>query len=210
MENPTHVKDCAKVCEFLTSMKFKAELNDGNWQNSMSFPILMITRMKREFEQNLKADLEVPDSIRQESNRRSMGNIRLIGKLYILRMLTDRAMHEIIQKLLDASGKEALECLYWLLTTCGKNLEKSTNMKFASRSNIDPIFRQNIQGLKPFDEYFAKIDEIVKTKEYPSHVKCLLQNVIDLRENDWKPLAQSEEIQDCETSMVKMLEKQTI
>ena len=195
MEDPTHVEDCAKVCEFLRSMKVKAELQKEP-PRPMDFQRLMITSCQREFEQNLKA--------------RNIRNIRLIGELYNLNMMTVRIMHEIIRKLLGASDEEDLECLYWLLITSGKNLEESTNMKFASQSNSDPSLRQNIQGLYHFDEYFAKIDEIVKTKEYPSHVKCLLQNVIDLRENDWKPLAQSEEIQDCETSMVKMLEKQRI
>ena len=188
MEEPARSEDCSKVCEFLRFMKVKA---DGK---PMDFQRLMITRCQREFEQNMKA----------------VGNIRLIGELYNLDMLTVRIMHEIIRKFLGASDKQGLECLYWLLITCGKNLEEATNIKFASQSNSDPALRQNIQGLYHFDEYFAKIDEIVKTKEYPSHVKCLLQNVIDLRKNDWKPLAQSEEIQHCETSMVKMLEKQTI
>ena len=168
MEDPTHVEDCAKVCEFLRSMKVKAELQKEP-RRPMDFQRLMITRCQRKFEQNLKA----------------VGNIRLIGELYNLRMLTDRIMHEIIRKLLDASDEEDLECLYWLLITSGKNLEEATNIKFASQSNSDPALRQNIQGLYHFDEYFAKIDEIVKTKEYPSHVKYLLQHVIDLRKNDW-------------------------
>ena len=100
-------------------------------------------------------------------------------------MLTDRIMHEIIRQLLDASDEEALECLCWLLKSSGKNLEESTSKKFASQSNIDPITRQSTLGLEPFDQYFAKIGEIVKTKEYPSHVKYLLRHVIDLRKNDW-------------------------
>ena len=172
------------------------------------FQRLMITRCQREFEQKLKADLEASE--RQERNRRSVGNIRLIGELYNQCMLTDRIMHEIIQNLLNASDKEALECLYWLLCSSGKKLEESTNMKLASQSNSDPALRQNIRGLEPFDKYFAKIDEIVKTKEI-SYVKYLLQHVIDLRKINWEPLAQIHEIQnDCETSMVKMLEKQRI
>ena len=168
MEDPAHAEDCAKVCEFLRSMKVKAELQKEP-RRPMDFQRLMITRCQRKFEQNLKA----------------VGNIRLIGELYNLRMLTDRIMHEIIRKLLDASDEEDLECLYWLLITSGINLEEATNKKFASQSNSDPALRQNIQGLYHFDEYFAKIDEIVKTKEYPSHVKYLLQHVIDLRKNDW-------------------------
>ena len=168
MEEPARSEDCSKVCEFLRFMKVKA---DGK---PMDFQRLMITRCQREFEQNMKA----------------VGNIRLIGELYNLRMLTDRVMHDIIRNFLGASDKEGLECLYWLLIACGKNLEDSTNKKIASQSNTDPNLRENIQGLYHFDEYFAKIDKIVKTKEYPAHVKYLLQRVIDLRQNDWKPLAQ--------------------
>ena len=203
MEEPARSEDCAEVCEFLSFMKVKA---DGK---PMDFQRLMITRCQREFEQKLKADLEASE--RQERNRSSVGNIRLIGELYNQCMLTDRIMHKIIQNLLNASDKEALECLYWLLCSSGKKLEESTNMRFASQYNSDPCLRQNIQGLEPLDKYFAKIEEIVKTKDYPSHVKHLLQHVIDLRKNNWKPLAQIQEIQnDCETSMVKMLEKQRI
>ena len=195
MEDPAHAEDCAKVCEFLRSMKVKAELQKEP-RRPMDFQRLMVTSCQREFEQNLKA--------------RNIRNIRLIGELYNRRMLTDRIMHEIIRKLLGASDEEDLECLYWLLITSGKNLEEATNIKFASQSNSDPSLRQNIQGLYHFDEYFAKIDEIVKTKEI-SHVKYLLQHVIYLRKINWEPLAQIHEIQnDCETSMVKMLEKQRI
>ena len=181
MEEPIHAEDCAKVCEYLRSMKVEAELIDGK----KDFRSLIINSCQRKFEQNLKANLEAPDSIFQKRKRRYVGNIRFIGELYNLHMLTDRIMHEIIRTLLDASDKDAMECLYWLLCLSGKNLEESTNMKFASRSNFDPKDRQDIQGLDPFDKYFAKIGEIVKTKEYPSHVKYLLQHVIDLRKNDW-------------------------
>ena len=157
MEEPARSEDCAEVCEFLSFMKVKA---DGK---PMDFQRLMITRCQREFEQKLKADLEASE--RQERNRRSVGNIRLIGELYNQCMLTDRIMHEIIRKLLGVSDEETLECLYWVLITSGKNLEESTKKKFASQSNIDPITRQSTLGLEPFDQYFAKIDEIVKTKE---------------------------------------------
>ena len=122
MEDPTHIKDYAKVCEFLRSMKVKAELQKEP-RRPMDFQRLIITHCQRKFEQNLKA----------------VGNIRLIGELYNLRMLTDRIMHEIIRKLLGASDEETLECLCWLLNTTGKQLEDATNMKLASQNNSDPV-----------------------------------------------------------------------
>ena len=52
--------------------------------------------------------------------RRSLGNIRFIGELYKISMLSGRIMHEYIRKLLLTTDEESLECLCRLLTTVGK------------------------------------------------------------------------------------------
>ena len=65
----------------------------------------------------------------RRARRRSLGNIRFIGELYNLKMLTDRIMHEIINKLIRQIDEESLECLCWLLNTIGKALEHATNAK---------------------------------------------------------------------------------
>lgn len=149
----------AKMCEVLRSKKVTAE--KAEVQKPMDFQRMMITRCQREFErdymegfdkkkfeEDLKAaeseerkkemQLEYEDKERR-ARRRSLGNIRFIGELYNLRMLTDRIMHEIIRKLLGASDEETLECLCWLLNTTGKQLEEATNMKLASQHNSDPV-----------------------------------------------------------------------
>ena len=149
----------AKMCEVLRSKKVTAEKAEA--QKPMDFQRMMITRCQREFErdymegfdrkkfeEDLKAaeseerkkemQLEYEDKERR-ARRRSLGNIRFIGELYNLRMLTDRIMHEIIRKLLGASDEETLECLCWLLNTTGKQLEEATNMKLASQHNSDPV-----------------------------------------------------------------------
>ena len=153
----------AKMCEVLRSKKVTSEASEGRRSepHKMDFQRMMITRCQREFErdymegfdrkkfeEDLKAaeseerkkemQLEYEDKERR-ARRRSLGNIRFIGELYNLRMLTDRIMHEIIQNLLTVSIKEALECLCWLLRTSGKILEEATNMRFASQYNIDPV-----------------------------------------------------------------------
>ena len=159
MDEPEFSVAYAKMCEVLRSKKVTAE--KAEVQKPMDFQRMMITRCQREFErdymegfdkkkfeEDLKAaeseerkkemQLEYEDKERR-ARRRSLGNIRFIGELYNLRMLTDRIMHEIIRKLLGASDEETLECLCWLLNTTGKQLEEATNMKLASQHNSDPV-----------------------------------------------------------------------
>ena len=153
----------AKMCEVLRSKKVTSEASEGRRSepHKMDFQRMMITRCQREFErdymegfdrkkfeEDLKAaeseerkkemQLEYEDKERR-ARRRSLGNIRFIGELYNLRMLTDRIMHEIIRKLLGASDEETLECLCWLLNTTGKQLEEATNAKLASQQQSDPV-----------------------------------------------------------------------
>jgi translation initiation factor 4G len=64
------------------------------------------------------------------ARRRSLGNIRFIGELYKLKMLTARIMHECLKQLLRSpADEEALECLCRLLATVGKDLEAETDAK---------------------------------------------------------------------------------
>lgn len=57
--------------------------------------------------------------------KRSLGNIRFIGELFKLKMLSETIMHECITRLLkSASDEESLECFARLITTTGKDLER--------------------------------------------------------------------------------------
>ena len=164
MDEPEFSVAYARMCEVLRSKKVTAEPNDGRRNEPskpMDFQRMMITRCQREFERDymegfdrkkFEADLEAAESEERKkemqleyedkerrARRRSLGNIRFIGELYNLRMLTDRIMHEIIRKLLGASDEETLECLCWLLNTTGKQLEEATNAKLASQQHSDPV-----------------------------------------------------------------------
>ena len=78
-----------------------------------------------------KMQLEFQERERR-ARRRSLGNIRFIGELYNLKMLTDRIMHEIIRRLLTQTDEESLECLCWLLNTIGKQLDQCTEAKIGA------------------------------------------------------------------------------
>lgn len=57
------------------------------------------------------------------ARRRSLGNIKFIGELFKLKMLTEAIMHDCVVKLLKNHDEESLECLCRLLTTIGKDLD---------------------------------------------------------------------------------------
>ncbi|CAG2233582.1 EIF4G [Mytilus edulis] len=71
-----------------------------------------------------KAEIEA-EIVLTETNarRRSLGNIRFIGELFKLKMLTEPIMHECVFKLLNSKDEESLECLCKLLRTIGKELD---------------------------------------------------------------------------------------
>lgn len=70
------------------------------------------------------------DEAKEKARRRSLGNIRFIGELFNLKMLTLPIMHDCVMKLLKERDEESMECLCMLLTTSGKNLDlKKTKVK---------------------------------------------------------------------------------
>ena len=57
--------------------------------------------------------------------KRSLGNIRFIGELFKLSMLSEIVMHECITRLLKStSDEESLECFGILIMTTGKDLDR--------------------------------------------------------------------------------------
>jgi translation initiation factor 4G len=75
-----------------------------------------------EKKKQLQGELEAFET---KNRKRSLGNIRFIGELFNLRMLSDTIMHECVLRLLrSSSDEESLECFAVLITTTGKCLDK--------------------------------------------------------------------------------------
>lgn len=149
MDEPEFSVAYARMCEVLQ----KKQVTNAETGQPINFRKLLITRCQQEFERDYmdgldktnyernmeeatteerkkELRLEFEDKERR-ARRRSLGNIRFIGELYKLKMLTARIMHECVRKLLKALDEESLECLCRLLTTVGKDLEIETNGKIA-------------------------------------------------------------------------------
>lgn len=110
-------------------------------------------------------------------------------------------MLRCITKLLSSTDEESLECLCKLLTTIGKDLE-AKSVSEGSKWTISRVtiyamifmvvfllFSQNNTSKKELDQYFEKMQDLSENRKYKvsSRIRFMLQDVIDLRKNNWVP-----------------------
>ncbi|XP_037314517.2 eukaryotic translation initiation factor 4 gamma 1a isoform X3 [Pungitius pungitius] len=177
----------ANMCRCLLGLKVPTSDKPGVFVN---FRKLLLNRCQKEFEKDQDDDeiferkqkeleaakegeererlrVELQDS-RDQARRRSLGNIKFIGELFKLKMLTEAIMHDCVVKLLKNHDEESVECLCRLLSTIGKDLD--------------------FEKAKPrMDQYFTQMDKIIKEKKTSSRIRFMLQDVIDLRRCSWVP-----------------------
>ncbi|XP_015747286.1 PREDICTED: eukaryotic translation initiation factor 4 gamma 1-like [Acropora digitifera] len=181
----------AKMCQFLVSENKKVVVEKDGVKKDISFRKILLNRCQKEFEkensieknvnekladlvnqglneeelQKRKSDLE--DQVHQ-AKRRTLGNIRFIGELFKLKMLTESIMHDCVFKLLRSNDEESFECLCKLLVTIGKDLDHE-------------------KGKGRVDQYFTQINKIISAKITSSRVRFMMQDIVDLRNNNWVP-----------------------
>ena len=124
-----------------------------------------------EEEEDLKAKLE---ALRTKARRRSLGNMRFIGELFNLEMLSEQIVHECIIRLLSSeSDEDSIEYLCMLITTTGKKLDRE-------------------QAKDRLDQYFDRIVQIKENKNTSSRIRYMLLDVLDLRKRNWVPRHQKD------------------
>ncbi|XP_023141515.2 eukaryotic translation initiation factor 4 gamma 1a isoform X2 [Amphiprion ocellaris] len=177
----------ANMCRCLMGLKVPTSDKPGVFAN---FRKLLLNRCQKEFEKDqdddeiferkqkemeaakdeeererLRVELE---EAKDKARRRSLGNIKFIGELFKLKMLTEAIMHDCVVKLLKNHDEESLECLCRLLSTIGKDLD--------------------FEKAKPrMDQYFNQMDKIIKERKTSSRIRFMLQDVLDLRKSNWVP-----------------------
>lgn len=176
----------ANMCRCLMGLKVPTSDKPGVFVN---FRKLLLNRCQKEFEKDQDDDeifekkqkeLEAAkddererfrvelEEARDKARRRSLGNIKFIGELFKLKMLTEPIMHDCVVKLLKNHDEESLECLCRLLSTIGKDLD--------------------FEKAKPrMDQYFNQMDKIIKERKTSSRIRFMLQDVLDLRKSNWVP-----------------------
>ncbi|XP_061695598.1 eukaryotic translation initiation factor 4 gamma 1a isoform X2 [Syngnathoides biaculeatus] len=177
----------AKMCPCLSGLKVPTTEKPGS---NVTFRKLLLNRCQKEFEKDQADDeflekkqkemeaakdeeerermrVELEEA-RDKARRRSLGNIKFIGELFKLKMLTEAIMHDCVMKLLKNHDEESLECLCRLLSTIGKDLD--------------------FEKAKPrMDQYFNQMEKIIKERKTSSRIRFMLQDVLDLRKCNWVP-----------------------
>uniref|UniRef100_A0A3Q2WW15 Eukaryotic translation initiation factor 4 gamma 1 n=1 Tax=Haplochromis burtoni TaxID=8153 RepID=A0A3Q2WW15_HAPBU len=173
----------ANMCRCLMGLRVEIPDKPGA---TVNFRKLLLNRCQKEFEKDKDDDeifekkqkeleaeekqrlLEELEEAKDKARRRSLGNIKFIGELFKLKMLTEVIMHDCIVKLLKNHDEESLECLCRLLSTIGKDLD--------------------FEKAKPrMDQYFNQMEKIIKERKTTSRIRFMLQDVLDLRRNNWVP-----------------------
>lgn len=200
VDEPIFSSMYAKMCQALST---KEVASASNLSETTNFRKLLLTRCQKEFEkdnaalidvENKKKEIETAESDAKKkdleseleelvnSNRRkSLGNIRFIGELFKLRILSVKIMHQCILRLLSQpEDEESLECLCRLLSTIGKELETPMQPP-AGRSTSISANRESMNS------YFSTLDSIVNKRKISNRIRFMIQDVVDLRKTGWKP-----------------------
>uniref|UniRef100_A0A8C5G9D2 MIF4G domain-containing protein n=1 Tax=Gouania willdenowi TaxID=441366 RepID=A0A8C5G9D2_GOUWI len=157
ISEPAFSEIYAKMCSFLNGLKVQSKENP---ECQADFRKLLLNRCQKEFEKD--------KDINEEEKQRSVGNIKFVGELFKLQMIREVVMHDCIMKLLENHDDQSLEVLCKLLSTIGKDLDVKKQ-----KHRVDQCFQQ--------------MEKIIKERKTSSRIRFMMQDVLDLRTNNWVP-----------------------
>jgi len=194
----------AKLCQYINEeLPKKQEWVNIKDTNNNVFRKLMLNRCQEEFESNKdnrwsdgdenekpvsqmtdeeKLEYSKRQSERTKKKRRSLGNIRFIGELYMCQMITQKIIRFCFWTLfnqLKNPDEESVECLCFLFKTVGNKVE---NQLIAIEKGNNNLMEWN----KEWKKYFNDISVLSKNKAFPSRMRFMLMDIIELRKNKWK------------------------
>lgn len=144
----------------------------------MNFKKILLNCCQVSFERHLKPPENLATMNREERNiaermykMRMIGNIRFVGALLVRKMLASKVALAIMEELLQDPTPEALESLAALLTSIGASFD---HPDWAYRTTLNAIFKQ--------------VEKLSKKSSTDSRVRCLLKDVLDLRNSGWQDM----------------------
>mmetsp|Transcript_8003 Transcript_8003/g.29588 ORF Transcript_8003/g.29588 Transcript_8003/m.29588 type:complete len:674 (-) Transcript_8003:229-2250(-) len=168
----------ADLCVLLS--KKLPEFNSPDDDKPITFRRVLLNTCQEEFE-SINASRQKATEVQNDRERaevlrkvklRMMGNMRLVGELFLKKMVPEKIVHACIQALLgekDNPIEDNIEALCMLLQITGKALEESQRSKqFLAR-------------------YFLRLQELSKDAQISSRVRFAIKDVIDLKNSLWVP-----------------------
>jgi len=168
-----YIEMYSELCKLLHA--FFSE-NPVSKEAKHGFKRLLLDECQRSFERNLEPPSNLHQLDREERTlaeiqykTKTLGNIRFVGALLAKDMLVSKVLVAIVDQLMTDPSPEALESLVALLTATG------------------PVFDTSEWQYHPkLVAVFSSLSEIVVEGKCSARVRCLLQDLLDLRAADWQ------------------------
>lgn len=147
------------------------------WQEDTKiFKRILLNQCQLSFEQNLRpredlSELEPAKRLEAEHihKTRMLGNLRFVGSLLEKGMLASKILIYVVEALLEDPNVVSLECLTVFLTAVGPSFDR-------------PDYKQHVQ----LRDAFQRVRTLSQDSAQPPRVRCLLQDVLDLRASGWQ------------------------
>jgi translation initiation factor 4G len=189
LSEPKFCSMYAQLCKKISLAKipeFPSQEPDGK---PITFKRVLLNKCQEEFESNQAKAKKVqnkeglsPEELleTEEKEMRArkgyLGNIKFIGELYKLDMLTEKIMHGCITRLLGDikhPSEEDMEALCKLMSTIGQRIDHARAKDW-------------------MNAYFERIKELVQNPNLPPRIRFMLEDLIELRRNKWVPRRDSQ------------------
>eukprot|EP00045_Choanoeca_perplexa_P015430 m.193731 g.193731 ORF g.193731 m.193731 type:complete len:1096 (-) comp16986_c0_seq1:562-3849(-) len=109
-----------------------------------------------------------------KARRRTLGNIKFIGELFLCNMVSAGIIvSKCIEPLLQSKAEDeaSLECLCKLMETVGAKLDQMAT---------SPEKKSSVDG------YIKRMEVLAKSKGLPSRIKFMILDVLDMRSRGWE------------------------
>ena len=173
-----------------------APAEDGTPGKPMAFRRVLLNTCQEEFEGangQYEALAEVEESAREKAatavKRRMLGNVRLIGLLFVKGVLNHKIIHVCLNMMLSQEKEDYIEAVCEMLSlnssnrSLGRLLEEVGGGKAGAKS----------AGKELMKGYFSKLQQLMKTGDMPSRVRFMIRELEDLKKARWHPRKQKQE-----------------
>ncbi|KAF0043182.1 hypothetical protein F2P81_004519 [Scophthalmus maximus] len=176
---------CRRLAEDAPNFEEPSTESQATQKQNTTFRRLLISKLQDEFE-NRARNVELfdkhdnPLTSEEEEQRaiakiKMLGNIKFIGELGKLGLIHESILHKCIKTLLEKRKRvqlkdmcEDLECLCQIMKTVGPKLDHD-------------------KAKSLMDQYYGRMRSLTNNKELPARIRFLLQNMVELRANNWVP-----------------------
>jgi len=167
------------LCVSVKSKPSKIKGDDDSGKKDPSFRQVLLTRCQGEFERvppvhpgEGASEAELGEHAKKvdAGKKRNKGNVKFVGELYKVELVTEKVMHQCIRKLLNNikdPPSEDIEALCQLLRTVGKNLADDPRCE------------------KMLEQYFERMTLLCEEEDLPVRLKFMVKDILELRDNDW-------------------------